>query len=184
MSSSSLRALHPIKFKLLYIFFSFVYCTEGFYCRHIASHPYGISQSGNHIPTCPNRAPGQWLQRRTFCFILIFFFLFVLVFPLLPALTGRPWVVDKARNPFGTPQATAPCPGSILCPAHHQTHGNTCPPLRLLPQHEFSNTDSSPGETLIFYLSYQVHPFKLLSKTFFIIFSLSSQELMVSEFPG
>lgn len=74
MSSSSLRALHPIKFKLLYIFFSFVYCTEGFYCRHIASHPYGISQSGNHIPTCPNRAPGQWLQRRTFCFILNFFF--------------------------------------------------------------------------------------------------------------
>lgn len=69
---------------------------------------------------------------------------------------------------------------SIPAPAQ----GNTYTPLRLLGKHEFSNSNSSLGETLIFYLSYQVHPFKLLSKTFFIIFSLSSQELMVSEFPG
>lgn len=120
------------------------------------------------------------------CFVLLYnvFSRFVLVFPPLSALTAMPRVVDKAGNPFGMPLTTAWCPGSILCPAHHLMHGNTCPPLRLLPQHEFSNTDSSLRETLIFYLSYQVHPFKLLSKTFFIIFSLSSQELMVSEFPG
>lgn len=58
------------------------------------------------------------------------------------------------------------------------------PPPTWLQRAPLRHPNTSSKQTLIFYLSYQVCPFKLLSKTFFIIFSLSSQELMVSEFPG
>lgn len=233
MNSSSLRALHPIKFKLLYIFFLCL-LRWGFLLQTCSKPPIWNfrkwqPRSAWAPQTCPNQTLGQQASRRDF---LCQFILFLLPLPTVSWLYYIGYYFKNKQKKRGIPirkknsiriLAPVPCwvntcwgrigrveystspllPSQIphcsfskgcrrQCGARVQWQpsvpatapGNTYAPLRLLSKHEFSNTDSSLRETLIFYLSYQVHPFKLLSKTFFIIFSLSSQELMVSEFLG
>lgn len=121
-----------------------------------------------------------------------------LIFPHLtvpiPTAPPLPAVPVKLKEPFprcelgGLFRSTAPTEPDIL---NYLRGGPDPAGVRWphiwhpsLPRASLRSPNSSSKQTLIFHLSYQVCPFKLLSKTFFIIFSLSSQELMASEFPG
>lgn len=72
MNSSSLRALHPIKFKLLYIFFFLRLLHRGFLLQTCSKPPiWNFRKWQPHsawaTQTCPNWASGRWLQKGIFC---------------------------------------------------------------------------------------------------------------------
>lgn len=93
------KSFTPNKILTFIYFFFFVYCTGGFYCRHVASHPYGISESSNH--TQPERLRPAQTEPRVSSFRKGFFaaVCFVRSAPYYSLMAILCWLLCKKKKP-------------------------------------------------------------------------------------